>query len=115
METTMQQRAHAITRRFGRAVTLAVTAAFACAQSARPAYAQPDVVIGLLPVGDFLLLAIVSGVILAGTGTAILFHRAAIKARRGEIRAEEAMKALRQELDVAQSIVMAEPQVLIAF
>jgi len=68
-----------------------------------------------LTAGNMLVLAIVSGVILACIGATILFHRGAERAKRGETRAEEAMKALRQELDVAQSIVMAEPQVLVAF
>jgi signal transduction histidine kinase len=115
METPMLQRARATTGLSGRAVAIIAIAVLCCALSPVPALAQIDAAPTLPPLGDFLLLAIVSGVILAGTGTAILFHRAATRARRGEARAEEAMKALRQELDVAQSIVMAEPQVLIAF
>ncbi|WP_088342830.1 MULTISPECIES: ATP-binding protein [Rhodomicrobium] len=66
-------------------------------------------------VSELLLVAIVSGVIMAAAGAAILFLRAAARAKLSETRAADAMKALRQELEVAQSIVMAEPQVLIAF
>jgi signal transduction histidine kinase len=65
--------------------------------------------------GDLLLLAIVSGLIIAAAGAAHLFLRAASRARQAAARATEAMTALRQELEVAQSIVMADPQALIAF
>ncbi len=66
-------------------------------------------------VSELLIVAIVSGVILAAAGAAILFLRAAARAKLSESRSAEAMKALRQELEIAQSIVMSEPQVLIAF
>lgn len=66
-------------------------------------------------VGDFLLTSIVAGVIFAASVAAILFLKAAARARASEARAAEAVKSLRQELEAAQSIVMAEPQVLLAF
>lgn len=66
-------------------------------------------------VSDLLVVAIVSGVVLAAAGAAILFLRAASGAKLSESRSAEALKALRQELEIAQSIVMAEPQALIAF
>ena len=64
---------------------------------------------------EWLVFAIVSGVILAASGAAWLFLRAAAQAQLTESRVAEAMTTLRQELEVAQSIVMAEPQALIAF
>lgn len=64
---------------------------------------------------DWLVFAIVSGVILAASGAAWLFLRATARARLTEERVTESMAMLRQELEVAQSIVMAEPQALIAF
>ena len=64
---------------------------------------------------DLLLLAIVIGLILAAAGAAFLFLSAAARAKVTVARATEAMTALRQELDVSQSIVMADPQALIAF
>ncbi len=66
-------------------------------------------------VSELLVVAVVSGVILAASGAAVLFLRAASRVRLSESRSAEAMKALRQELEIAQSIVMAEPQALIAF
>lgn len=81
------------------------------------AYALPLLTGGVngAVISEMLVLAIVSGVILAAVGATIFFQRAVARARRSEARSEEAMKALRQELDVAQSIVLAEPQVLVAF
>jgi len=64
---------------------------------------------------DLLVLAIVIGLILAAGAAAHLFLRAAARARQTAARANEAMTALRQELEVAQSIVMADPQALVAF
>jgi hypothetical protein len=68
-----------------------------------------------VPPSDWLVFSIITGVILATTGAAYLFLRATARARLTEDRASEAMAKLRQELDVAQSIVMAEPQALVAF
>jgi signal transduction histidine kinase len=65
--------------------------------------------------GDLLVVAIVTGMILAAAGSAYLFLTAAARARQTAARAAEAMTALRQELEVAQSIVMADPQALVAF
>jgi signal transduction histidine kinase len=65
--------------------------------------------------GDLLVLSIVIGLIIAAGGAAHLFLRAAARAKHTAARAVEAMTALRQELEVAQSIVMADPQALIAF
>ncbi len=81
------------------------------------AHALPSVNEGThaLPVSDLLLAAIVGGVVLASAGATVLFQQAATRAKRNEARSAEAMEALRQELDVAQSIVLAEPQVLVAF
>jgi signal transduction histidine kinase len=64
---------------------------------------------------DLLVLAIVIGIILAAAGAAHLFLRAAARAKQTATQATEAMTALRQELEVAQAIVMADPQALIAF
>lgn len=64
---------------------------------------------------DLLLLAIVIGLIMAAAGAAYLFLSAAARAKATAARATEAMTALRQELEVSQSIVMADPQALIAF
>ncbi|MGF1620317.1 MAG: ATP-binding protein [Rhodomicrobiaceae bacterium] len=93
---------------------LALASFLAAAGMADLAHALPGDAPGSIA-GNLLIIALVSGVIIASIGATVLFHRAAARARRGEERAEEAMKALRQELDVAQSIVMAEPQVLVAF
>jgi PAS domain-containing protein len=92
----------------------AVTSALALSP---PALALPLPADGIdsTAVSQMLVLAVVSGVILAAAGAMILLQRAAGRARRNEAHSAEAMKALRQELDVAQSIVMAEPQVLVAF
>jgi signal transduction histidine kinase len=65
--------------------------------------------------GDLLVLAVVSGMIIAAGVAAHLFLRAAARARQTATHATEAMTALRQELEVAQSIVMADPQALVAF
>ncbi len=65
--------------------------------------------------GNLLMLAIVIGLIIAAGGAAHLFLRAAAHAKQTAARATEAMTTLRQELEVAQSIVMADPQALIAF
>jgi signal transduction histidine kinase len=83
---------------------------------AKPAFAQ--ILQGgnaLSMAGDLLVLAIVMGLIIAAGGAAHLFLRAAASARQTATRADEAMTALRQELEVAQSIVMADPQALVAF
>lgn len=68
-----------------------------------------------VPPADWLVFSIITGVLFATTGAAYIFLRAAARARLTEDRAAEAMAKLRQELDVAQSIVMAEPQALVAF
>jgi signal transduction histidine kinase len=65
--------------------------------------------------GDLLVLSIVIGLIFAAAGAAHLFLRAAARAKQTASQATEAMTALRQELEVAQSIVMADPQALVAF
>jgi signal transduction histidine kinase len=64
---------------------------------------------------NWLIFAIVCGVVLASAGAAYLFMRATAKAKLTESRASDAIATLRQELEVAQAIVMAEPQALIAF
>src|SRR5688572_11163439 len=51
--------------------------------------------------GDLLVLAIVIGLILAAGAAAHLFLRAAARARQTAARANDAMTALRQELEVA--------------
>ncbi|MEJ2125319.1 MAG: PAS-domain containing protein, partial [Alphaproteobacteria bacterium] len=66
-------------------------------------------------VSNWLIFAVVSGVVLAAAGAAYLFMRATARAKLSESQASEAMATLRQELEVAQAIVMAEPQALIAF
>ena len=66
-------------------------------------------------VSGWLIFAIAGGMILAASGAAYLFLQAAARAKLTESHATEAMATLRQELEVAQSIVMAEPQALIAF
>jgi signal transduction histidine kinase len=106
---------HAALTAAGRIATSAVLAAANLALAAGQVYAAPAEAGALASIGNLLAFAIVAGVIIAAVGAAIMFHRASIRARQSESHAEEAMKALRQELDVAQSIVMAEPQVLIAF
>ncbi len=84
-----------------------------------PAIANASPILGSVQDGavisEMLVLAIACGAILAALGAAIICQRALARARRTEARSEEAVKTLRQELDVAQSIVLAEPQVLIAF
>jgi signal transduction histidine kinase len=65
--------------------------------------------------GDFLIISILAGAILFTSATAYLFLRAAGKARRAELRAAQENAVLRQQLDVAQSVMMAEPQALIVF
>ena len=80
---------------------------------ALPLLADQEKVAG--QISELLIVAIVAGVILAAAGAAVLFLRAASRARASEARSAEAIKAMRQELEVAQSIVMAEPQVLVAF
>ncbi len=66
-------------------------------------------------ISNWLIFAIVCGTVLASAGAAYLFMRATAKAKLSESRASEAIATLRQELEVAQAIVMAEPQALIAF
>jgi signal transduction histidine kinase len=65
--------------------------------------------------GDFLIVGILAGSILFTTATAYMFLRAAGKARRAELRSAQENAALRQQLDVTQSVMMAEPQALIIF
>jgi signal transduction histidine kinase len=94
----------------GALALLGVGAAAAKAQAVQSAAVNLPV-----PPADWLVFSIITGVILATTGAAYLFLRATARARLTEDRASEAMAKLRQELDVAQSIVMAEPQALVAF
>lgn len=112
----MQARSSLAKRQASRAATIAAALALLCGAPGI-AWAIPFPAMGAdaETVSKMLVLAIVSGVILAAAGAAIFFQRALVRARRSETRAEETMKALRQELDIAQSIVLAEPQVLIAF
>jgi PAS domain-containing protein len=77
--------------------------------------AAPQAGNALTMAGDLLVLAIVIGLIIAAGAAAHLFLRAAARARQTAARANDAMTALRQELEVAQSIVMADPQALVAF
>lgn len=85
--------------------------------AAQPAFALAGVLDAMDAgtVSELLVFSILGGIILACAGTVILFHRNAVRANRAEARASDAIKALRQELDVAQSIALAEPQVLVAF
>lgn len=114
----MQANAFTPCRRLARAATHAAAALPALPIAAPGAHSaaflnEPAKTAALI--GDLLILAIVAGVILAAAGAAVLFMRAAARARQSEARSAEAVKSLRQELEVAQSIVMAEPQALIAF
>ncbi|HKJ63620.1 MAG TPA: ATP-binding protein, partial [Hyphomicrobiales bacterium] len=87
----------------------------ACAAS--PAFALTGVLDAMDSgaVSELLVISLLGGIILACTGAVILFYRNAVRANRAEARASDAIKELRQELDVAQSIALAEPQVLVAF
>jgi signal transduction histidine kinase len=102
-------------KRFSRHFAVFTVTAYAAAV-AMPAYASAVIMnkINSGEISELLVLSIVGGVILASAGAIIFFQRSAAKAIRSENRAVDATKALRQELDVAQSIAMAEPQVLIA-
>ncbi len=104
-------------RRLGVAAVAASVAglALAAACDARALTLLADQTKAGSEVSDLLIIAIVTGVIFAAAGAAILFLRTAARARASEARSGDAIKALRQELEVAQSIVMAEPQVLVAF
>lgn len=95
----------------------AATAALACLAASGAASALPSDAPGDLSAlaSGWLLFSMVSGAVLAASGAAWLFLRATAKAKLSESRASEAMATLRQELEVAQAIVMAEPQALIAF
>lgn len=65
--------------------------------------------------GDLLIISVMAGAILFTSATAWMFLRAAARARRAEVRASHENASLRQQLDVAQSVMMAEPQALIVF
>ncbi len=88
-----------------------------CVCAAAPAHALTGALreLNAGAVSDLLILSIAGGVILGAAGAIIFFQRRASRAMRAEARSAEAVKALRNELDVAQSIALAEPQVLIAF
>jgi signal transduction histidine kinase len=110
----MQARALKLTRWLGSAAVIAAAGlGLAFEAAALPFLADPGK--AAAEISDLLVVAIISGVILAAAGAAVIFLRAASRARLAETRSAEAVKALRQELEVAQSIVMAEPQVLVAF
>ncbi|HEY7643601.1 MAG TPA: hypothetical protein VH858_01055, partial [Hyphomicrobiales bacterium] len=109
----MQARALTLIRWLGSAAVIAaVGLGLAFEAAALPFLADPA---KAAEISELLVVAIISGVILAAAGAAVIFLRAASRARLAETRSAEAVKALRQELEVAQSIVMAEPQVLVAF
>ncbi|MBX2806107.1 MAG: PAS-domain containing protein [Hyphomicrobiales bacterium] len=102
--------------RFRKSLTASIGAAIiVCVAS--PALALTGLLENMNPgfVSELLVLSLLGGIVLACASAVILFHRSAMRANRAEARALDAIKELRQELDVAQSIALAEPQVLIAF